>query len=135
MLTIKLFTVMIKRIILLLGLIVIFWGCEKDDSGTVYKKVYVASRKLDLGQWASFMPNPCLMIRENPDYKWQPCNTDILGFDYEEGYEYILEIKVVPAKLPPDVHIDGAPFSRHLIRQISKEKRTSENMPADYPPL
>jgi len=50
----------------------------------------------------------------------------IEGFTYEEGNEYVLEIKEEKIDNPP---ADGSSVKCILVKEISKIKKISENLP------
>jgi len=37
--------------------------------------------------------NLCLKVRENPEAPWQPFAPKILGFDYQEGFNYLIKVE------------------------------------------
>lgn len=66
------------------------------------------------------MPMKCLQIKENTNGTWTNLYTNIEGFTYEPGYEYILKVKEEKIKHPP---ADGSSIQYILIREISKIKK------------
>lgn len=51
----------------------------------------------------------------------------IEGFEYEQGYEYVIEVKIEHKENPP---ADGSNLKYSLIRVISKTKKNSEGLPS-----
>ncbi|MBC8616699.1 DUF4377 domain-containing protein [Parabacteroides faecis] len=54
----------------------------------------------------------------------------IEGFEYEQGYEYVIEVKIEHIENPP---ADGSSLKYSLIRVISKTKKNSEGLPEQKP--
>ncbi|MCE5227411.1 MAG: DUF4377 domain-containing protein [Porphyromonadaceae bacterium] len=50
------------------------------------------------------------------------------GFEYTEGYEYVLKVLVDPIENPPQ---DSSSARYTLLEIISKEKKDSENLPVN----
>ena len=50
----------------------------------------------------------------------------IEGFEYEEGYEYVIEVKTENIDNPP---IDGSSIKYILTKIISKTKKNSTGLP------
>lgn len=48
----------------------------------------------------------------------------IEGFEYEQGYEYVIEVKIEHIENPP---ADGSSLKYSLIRVISKTKKTRKD--------
>ncbi|OSY89077.1 hypothetical protein WH52_04885 [Tenacibaculum holothuriorum] len=103
---------------------IILWNCtsndiEKSDS----KTIIVASEKRSC---QGITQLSCFLIKEKENDSWEFFYNEIKGFDYEEGFEYKLlvsekEINPVPA--------DASSIETTLIRIISKEEKTSSNLP------
>jgi heat shock protein HslJ len=55
----------------------------------------------------------CLQFKENKEDKWQLLDNSILGFEYEEGYTYKINVTVKKTDSPPTFK---------LVRILSKEK-------------
>lgn len=59
-------------------------------------------------------PTECLQVRYNPNEDWQLLYGDIVGFDYQPGQVYQLEVsEVIIAEPPAD-----APDRQWILRQI-----------------
>jgi len=59
----------------------------------------------------------CLMVKESPDGEYQNFYQTIDGFDYEEGYEYEIVVKVEKVENPP---ADGSSLKYTLEKVVSK---------------
>ncbi len=66
------------------------------------------------------MPMKCLQVKENDNGAWTNLYTNIEGFTYEPGYEYVLKVKEEKIKNPP---ADGSSIQYILIREISRIKK------------
>ncbi|SMP11190.1 DUF4377 domain-containing protein [Chryseobacterium profundimaris] len=65
------------------------------------------------------MPMKCLQIKDR-NGTWTNLYTNIEGFTYEPGYEYVLKVQEQKIKNPP---ADGSAVQYILIREISKTKK------------
>ncbi|WP_326984042.1 DUF4377 domain-containing protein [Chryseobacterium sp. MYb264] len=66
------------------------------------------------------VPMKCLQVKETPGGDWTNFYTNIDGFTYEPGYEYVLKVKTEKIKNPP---ADGSSIKYTLVKQISKTKK------------
>ena len=87
------------------------------------EKLVVASRQADC---IGVAPQKCLLIKRQGSEGWEFWYSGITGFDYEEGYEYVIRIKKDKIDNPP---ADASSIKYTLKKVISKEKKVSENMP------
>ncbi|MDE6870790.1 MAG: DUF4377 domain-containing protein [Bacteroidales bacterium] len=62
-------------------------------------------------------------VKKNGNPVWERCSSAIENFDYEEGYEYLADIKVTTVTNPPQ---DGSSLKYSLLRIISKEQKESD---------
>ncbi|WP_295940482.1 DUF4377 domain-containing protein [uncultured Alistipes sp.] len=108
-----------KLIVCCLTLFVLSAGCTADTA----LKVIVASETADC---VGVAPQKCLLIKEKNADDWTFWYSGIEGFDYEPGYEYVLEIRKVAVDNPP---ADASSLRYVLVKVVSKEKKTSEGMP------
>lgn len=65
-------------------------------------------------------PMKCLQVKENASDSWTNFYTNIEGFTYEPGYEYVLKVKTEKIENPP---ADGSSIRYTLVKQISKTKK------------
>ncbi len=113
------------------GAALLFAGCEgrKENCEVTYRFVRtetldVASEKgIYMGALASW---PCTMVRTSSDGQWfaAPVN----GFDYEPGYEYVVEADKYRAVVPEGMCYDGPGDHYVLKRVISKVRRDTPGM-------
>lgn len=65
-------------------------------------------------------PMKCLQVKEKQEENWTNFYSNIEGFTYEPGYEYILKVKTEKIANPP---ADASSIKYTLIRQVSKTKK------------
>lgn len=91
-------------------------GEHTEDINSV-KVLYVAST---LDECVGAAPKKCLMVKEEEDAPWELMYQDIEGFDYQEGYEYKIEVKREEVSNPA---ADAPSIKYVLVNEISKEKK------------
>ena len=82
----------------------------------------VASKKVE--SFTSIAPKTSLNVKIEGDSRgWFPLtNQEIQGFDYEEGFEYVLKVNQSNVENPP---ADGSSIEYILIEVLSKTKDDS----------
>lgn len=65
-------------------------------------------------------PMKCLQVKETPSASWTNFYSNIEGFTYEPGYEYVLKVKTEKIANPP---ADGSSIKYTLVKQVSKTKK------------
>ena len=80
------------------------------------KHIYIADHLVDCEGVA---PQKCMLIKEKIVDKWTTFYDQIEGFEYEEGYEYLLNVKIKTIKNPP---ADGSNLKYTLIEVFEKKK-------------
>lgn len=105
-------TLKLSIITLLIGTISLM-SCNKSDDLQNEVELIVASKQAIVEGESS------LIVRIN-NKDWTILNDDITGFQYEEGYEYQLKVKVITPPLE-----SSKTASYELIKQISKEKKVT----------
>jgi hypothetical protein len=76
---------------------------------------YVADHRVDCIGEGAFQ---CMLIKEKPEEEWTIFYGDIQGFDYEEGYEYVIEVSIKKIDKPIE---DGASLKYTLVKIWHKE--------------
>lgn len=89
-------------------LALLFSSCQED------KIFFVADRLGDC-------ETPCLLVRENAAEDWTNFDGQIEGFDYEEGYEYQLKVKIEKNKADSSLKYT-------LLDLISKTKKEQKSI-------
>lgn len=105
-------TLKLSIITLLIGAISLM-SCNKNDDSQNEVEFTVASKQAIVEGKSS------LIVRLN-NKDWTILNDDITGFHYEDGYEYLLRVRVITPPLE-----SSKTASYELIKQISKEKKTT----------
>lgn len=86
-------------------------------------QITVASQKADC---TGVAPQKCFLVKKDGQKDWEFWYSGIEGFNYEEGNEYVLEIKEEKVANPP---ADAASVKYILVKEVSKLKKISENLP------
>lgn len=71
-------------------------------------------------------PQKCLLVKRGDATEWSFFHSRIEGFTHEEGYEYVLDVRETQRESVP---ADASSIRFELVRQISREAKTSENLP------
>lgn len=109
------------KLILSLFAISLFFGSCSNSVKT--EKLTVASQQ---GNCIGVAPMKCLLIKKEGQPEWEFFYSNIEGFNYEPGYEYVLEVKVDSIGEPA---ADQSSLKYTLVKEVSKEKKISENLP------
>lgn len=122
-----------KYVYLLLSFLFILTGCSKDDKKDKIITVTIASEKrMGYVGWYGAMSS-CYLVKYPESNTWSFFRSHIEGFDYEPGYEYVVEIRVHEDPVDPNM-ADQELLSYFLEKIISKEKKDSENLPDNEVP-
>lgn len=65
-------------------------------------------------------PMKCLQVKETQSGAWTNFYSNIDGFTYEPGYEYVLKVKTEKIENPP---MDGSSIKYTLVKEVSKTKK------------
>ncbi len=113
--------------LLLCFCIINFVGCDKDDTHANIVELLVASQKVTSEKNSGYLVRQNNTNWEGLHSDWIELYTDIVGFQYEEGYEYLLKVKEI---VPPGV--SSTPVSYELVKVLSKERKTTEFYHSSY---
>ena len=80
------------------------------------KHIYIADHLVDCEGVA---PQKCMLIKGKIVDEWTTFYDQIEGFEYEEGYEYLLNVKIKTIKNPP---ADGSNLKYTLVEVFEKKK-------------
>lgn len=103
-----------KALAILLILSLTAKSCEETQN------LYVADHLVDC---TGVGPQKCMLIKEKLADQWQNFYGNIEGFTYEEGYQYLLRVKVSKVKNPP---ADGSSLIYTLDQIVEKKKIEKE---------
>ena len=105
-----------KKISYVISMIAIFAlaSCSTNKNLATYT---ISSEKADC---YGVMPMKCMLVKEGDAQNWTLFYSNIDGFDYEEGYEYVLKVKKLNVENPP---ADRSSIKYTLIKVVSKTKK------------
>lgn len=83
----------------------------------------IASQK---GDCVGVAPQKCLLVKKGNATEWEFFYSPIEGFNYEDGYEYVLEVKEEKRKHVP---ADASSVKYTLVKEIAKTANTSRPLP------
>jgi heat shock protein HslJ len=86
----------------------------KTEAAAVEKTLYVGPSQVDC---TGVAPQKCLQVKEKPEDAYQLFYGTIDGFEYEEGYEYELVVRVEQVENPP---ADASSLQYTLMQVVSK---------------
>jgi len=92
-------------------------GSASDGQDRSVKQVIVASYKVDC---FALTAQSCYLIKQNQEDEWKYYYNELAGFDYEEGYEYVISVK---QKRNSNDISDASDVEYELIEVISKTKK------------
>lgn len=122
-----------KLSFLCLGLALVFSSCVKHEGGLL---VYPAKEYLiasDRGCYAieGDIWHPYYFVKEKGQNTWVDYDS-ILGFDYEQGYEYLIKAeKIEDTDLKKIADAPSYIYLR-LVKVLSSEKKDTEGLPDNY---
>lgn len=103
-----------------LSFTVLFVSCNSSKTITRYT---IASETRDC---VGVGPQKCLLVKKGNQSDWEFFYNDIEGFNYTEGNEYIIDVKVEKKENTP---ADASSLKFTLIKEISKTTKQSDNLP------
>lgn len=80
----------------------------------------------ELGDCIGVAPQKCFLIKTSEKSDWEFLYSGIEGFNYEPGYEYVLEIKKETVQNPA---ADQSSVKYILVKEISKTQKISDYLP------
>ena len=89
-------------------------GASSSKRTTKPIEVIVASYKV---KCAALTEQNCFLIKLKPEDEWTYYYNDLDGFDYEEGFEYVLSVKKIRGS---NTITDASDFKYELLEVISK---------------
>ncbi|MCC8087712.1 MAG: DUF4377 domain-containing protein [Rikenellaceae bacterium] len=110
-----------KKLIVLLLSVWLF--ASSGDKTTDTEELTIASEQIDC---VGVGPQKCLLIKRDGSDSWEYWYSGIEDFEYEPGYEYVILITKETDENPP---ADRSTVRYKLHKIVSKEKKSSENMP------
>lgn len=109
-----------RSIYVLLSILFLMTGCNQNENRVRFT---VASQTRDC---SGVGRQQCMLIKRDQATDWEYFYDRIEGFDYEEGYEYVLDVQEQKIENPP---ADASSIRYKLVREISKTRKTSDGLP------
>lgn len=120
-----------KKILFLLCVITFCSYSCNDESDTITMIIASKIGKSGIMDNSNDITKPIYWVKYGDYPSWQGMDiSDLKGFDYEAGYEYVIMVKENKIKNPP---ADASSIVYQYIKTISKTLKESENLPADFP--
>lgn len=94
-----------------------FYASPESMAQTSRKVYYVADERIDC---QGVVQTQCLLVRENLKSNWILFSEQIVGFKYEEGTEYKIQVRIEKIKNPPA----DASNLRYILEKVLSKKRT-----------
>lgn len=104
------------RHLILLLFVPLVGGCDLLEPSLHRTTFYVASYTREC---VGMVVQQCMLVREDPAGEWLNFYSDIEGFTYEPGYEYVLRVGWREIRNPP---ADGSSREYWLIRLVEKTR-------------
>ncbi len=107
-----------KKSVLFIILILPFmlWQCATHQDVVRYT---IASNCVDCFGVA---PQKCMLVKKGDASNWELFYSQIEGFNYEPGYEYVLEVKEEKVEHPA---ADASSIKYVLVKEVSKIAKTA----------
>lgn len=114
----KSITALVKNILPVIGIFVLTQcTASTNSSGENEKTLIVGPQTADC---TGVAPMKCLQVKEKPTENWTNFYSNIEGFTYEPGFEYVLKVKTEKIANPP---ADGSSIKYTLVKEVSKTKK------------
>lgn len=108
----------LKGTIPALALLTIMQCAASANAGNGDEKTFIVGP--ETADCTGVAPMKCLQVKEKQSENWTNFYSNIEGFTYEPGYEYVLKVKTEKiANLPAD----ASSIKYTLIKQVSKTKK------------
>ena len=113
----------IKKVLLILLILLVSISCENTNDVSELEILTIASKQVDC---VGVAPQKCYLVKRTNEKSWSYFYSAIIGFTYEEGFEY--KITVLKTQIANPMQ-DASSIEYELIEIISKIKKESENLP------
>jgi heat shock protein HslJ len=94
----------------------------EEESTEAAGRVITAWVGPELADCVGVAPQKCMQVKTNPDGEYTLFYDQIDGFDYQEGYEYEIQVLVEPVANPP---ADGSALKYTLVEVVSQTPVTA----------
>lgn len=112
-----------KKTLLFLTIFTMITSCENNEISSIEKTLVIASQKVNC---VGLITQKCLLVKESNSQNWTYFYDNIFGFNYEEGFEYVIIVSEKEIDNPPQ---DASSIKTSLVKIISKVIKNSENLP------
>ena len=113
-----------SNLILVSIFLLTIFSCDNSDNSSISENIYiVASKQLDC---EGVGKQKCFLVKKNQEDNWQFFYSSIIGFEYQEGFEYELLVSEKEIENPPQ---DSSSVEYTLVKVKSKVEKDSENLP------
>lgn len=109
-----------KGMFALLASFLLMVSCSSDKKVVEYT---VASQTVDC---SGVGRQKCMLVKKADSSDWEYFYSQIEGFNYEEGFEYVIEVEEQEVENPP---ADASSIRYILVNEVSKTAKTSEGLP------
>lgn len=113
--------------LLLIATIAMLASCSAPKDKDTVQMTVASEKRTAMGVG----PMEVLQVKEGDATEWSFFYSNIEGFNFEEGYEYVLEVKKEKKEQP--IPADASSIKYILVKEVSKTKKTSENMLESVP--
>lgn len=116
-----------KNTILFLCLIlpIFTWAKPKPKAKSSFKIIYIGSKKIDCKESPS---GSCFQYTPNKKYPYRTLVTPSFQFDFKEGYEYKIQVRVLKSASEKSQYQEDYQF----VKILSKTKIISQNDKPDF---
>jgi peptidoglycan/xylan/chitin deacetylase (PgdA/CDA1 family) len=110
-------TLRIWKIVVLavLALVLVLTSCQSEPEESNLVTIIIGP---DLVDCVGVAPQKCMQVKNQVNEDWTLFYDQIQGFEYEEGFEYILVVEMMVVENPP---ADGSSLVPKLVRIVEKE--------------
>lgn len=112
---------MMKSLLIGLSINFLLGACQTTKNT---ERLVIASERADC---TGVMPMKCLVVKKEGEKDWEFFYNNIEGFNYEPGYEYVIEVRKDAVAMPT---ADQSSLHYRLVKEISKKQKQSENLPS-----
>lgn len=116
------------------GLLSLLYSCYNDETRIIktYKEKWTiaSKRPIDLDSEYFYVYSPRYWVKTPKSKTWETLRQDIDNFDYEEGYEYTIRIKIYRWHL--DEGTMGTILDYECLEILSKEQKDSDVPEYEY---
>ena len=107
--------------LLLIATVALLVSCNSPKD--TVKMTVASEKRMAMG----VAPMEVLLVKEGDATEWSFFYSNIEGFNYEPGYEYVLDVKKEALENPTPA--DASSIKYTMVKEVSKVQKTSENMP------